>query len=374
MTICHITSMHPYNDDRILERACKGLVEAGHKVKLIATYPGNGMECGVEIIGLKQRKGILRRIFSSFEAFWKARKTDSDVFHFHDPDLLPWMLLLAYSGRKVVYDVHENYESRAVKVPLPFFAKEFARRIYRKVENLFSSRFSGVTVVTDSMKELFNGVDKPIITTDNVVYVSRLKHLNISFQKNSNYIIYTSGTNSKARNCLQTIEALPIIIEEFPEVQMWFVGRYYPEEYKITLMEKASELNVKNNVKIEGMLSWEENFKRTATAHLGCVFYENNLNNKVTLPNRLYEYMYCGICVLGEEFPEVRKVLDDTGAGMCVDSSNPVSIADKAIYLLKNPDIMLDMGKKGRKAVLEKYNYENEIQKLDKFYKSIIQQ
>lgn len=365
--------MHPYNDDRIFERACKGLIEAGHKVILIATYPGNGIECGVEIIGLKKRKGILRRIFSSFEAFWVARKTDSDVFHFHDPDLLPWMLILAYSGRKVVYDVHENYESRAVKVPLPSFAKEFARRIYRKVENLFSSRFSGVTVVTDSMKELFNGVDKPIITTDNVVYVSRLKHLNISFKKNSNYIIYTSGTNSKARNCLQTIEALPIIIEEFPDVQMWFVGRYYPEEYKITLMEKAMELNVKNNVKIEGMLSWEENFKRTATAHLGCVFYENNLNNKVTLPNRLYEYMYCGICVLGEDFTEVRKVLDDTGAGICVDSSDPMSIADKVIYLLKNPENMLDMGKKGRKAVLEKYNYENEIKKLDKFYRSITQ-
>jgi glycosyltransferase involved in cell wall biosynthesis len=372
MTICHITSMHSYDDDRIFERACRGLVDIGYKVKLIATFKGNETLSGIEIIGLKKRSGIKRRIFSSFEAYRKARKQKADIYHFHDPDLLPWMLLLSCSGRKVVYDVHENYESRIVKFPMPNFLRNTFRKVYRQIENMIASKLSGVTVVTESMRKLFNRINTPIILTDNVIYKKRLEHINIIFHKNSDYIIYTSGTHSSARNCMQTIDALPLILQQVPGVQMWFVGRYYPDNYKNILWERARELNVHNFVKIEGMLPWEENFIRTATAHIGCVFYQDNLNNRVTLPNRLYEYMYCGVAVLGENFPEVKRVLEHSKAGLCVNSNDKNSIAEKAVYLLKNKDKMIEMGNNGRKAVLENYNFENELLKLDTFYKSII--
>ena len=370
MIICHVTSMHPYNDDRIFERACKGLNSIGEKVILIATHEGDIDIEGIQVVGLKERKGISRRVFSSFEAFRKAKKTKADVFHFHDPDLIPWMLILSWLKRNVIYDVHENYESRVVKLP-PKFLKKVYSRIYRKVENLFSSGFSGITVVTPSMKNLFKGVKKPIEITDNVVYVSRLKDVALPSQKDERLTIYTSGTNSKSRNCLQTIDALPHILKEVPDVIMKFVGRYYPESYKDLLKQRALELGVSEYVSVEGMIPWEENFIRTARAHIGCVFYEDNLNNKVTLPNRLYEYMFCGVAVLGEDFPEVRRVLEDSGAGLCVNSNSPESIAEKAIYMLKNPEVMYEMGRKGREAVLERYNFENELSRLDQFYKQI---
>ncbi|MCB0723902.1 MAG: glycosyltransferase [Ignavibacteriae bacterium] len=370
MTICHVTSMHPFNDDRIFERACKGLNSIGDKVILIATHDGDIVIDGIGILGLKKRKGLSRRILSSFEAFRKARTVKADVFHFHDPDLIPWMLILSFLNRKVVYDVHENYESRAVKLP-PLFLRKVYAKIYRKLENMLSSGFSGLTVVTPSMKNLFRGVNKPIEVTDNVVYVSRLKDVELPAEKNKKLTIYTSGTNSKYRNCLQTIDALPHILREVPDIRMMFAGRYYPEDYRSLLNKRAEDLGVSEYVSIEGMMSWEENFKRTAGAHIGCVFYEDNLNNRVTLPNRLYEYMFCGVAVLGEDFPEVRRVLEDSGAGLCVNSNSPESIAGKAIYMLKNPDVMIEMGRKGREAVLKKYNFENELMRLDQFYKKI---
>lgn len=362
--------MHPFNDDRIFERACKGLNSIGDKVILIATHDGDIVIDGIGILGLKKRKGLSRRILSSFEAFRKARTVKADVFHFHDPDLIPWMLILSFLNRKVVYDVHENYESRAVKLP-PLFLRKVYAKIYRKLENMLSSGFSGLTVVTPSMKNLFRGVNKPIEVTDNVVYVSRLKDVELPAEKNKKLTIYTSGTNSKYRNCLQTIDALPHILREVPDIRMMFAGRYYPEDYRSLLNKRAEDLGVSEYVSIEGMMSWEENFKRTAGAHIGCVFYEDNLNNRVTLPNRLYEYMFCGVAVLGEDFPEVRRVLEDSGAGLCVNSNSPESIAGKAIYMLKNPDVMIEMGRKGREAVLKKYNFENELMRLDQFYKKI---
>ena len=372
MTICHITSMHEFTDDRIFERAAKGLKSLNNKVLLIAPYEGNAEVEGIEIIGLRKRNGISRRIFSSFEAYRKASKVNADIFHFHDPDLMPWMFFLSISGKKVVNDVHENYESRLYKIPLPGFLKNLSAKIYRVLENLFGRTYSGLTVVTESMKDLFKNVKKPIAITGNVVYLDRLKNILFNSGKENNLTIYTSGTNSPSRNCIKTIEALPMILEEVPDVQLKFVGRYYPNDYDNILREKAAELGVEKNVIIEGMIPWEENFNRTALAHIGCVFYEDNLNNRITLPNRLFEYMFCGVAVLGEDFPEVRKVLNETGAGLTVNSSDPDSIAKNAIYMLKNPSLMIEMGQKGRKAVLEKYNYENSLSELMDFYNKII--
>src|SRR5690606_25675521 len=316
MVICHITSMHDYNDDRIFERACKGLVSSGNEVSLIAEYPGTICIEGIEIIGLRKRSGLKRRILSSFEAYRKACKLKADVYHFHDPDLIPWMFVLAVSGNIVAYDVHENYESRLHRNLIPKFLRNILSSSYRIVENFFSRRFSGITVVSESMLKLFHPYKKPAAIIGNVVYKDRLKDVNLGSEKESRITIYTSGTNSPSRNCVNTIKALPSILKEYPDVVVKFAGSYYPDGYKEKLMEEARYLRVIDNVVFEGMMPWEENFKRTSRAHIGCVFYEDNLNNRVTLPNRLFEYMFCGVAVLGEDFPEVRKILDETEAGI----------------------------------------------------------
>ena len=55
MKICHLTSMHDWDDDRIFQRACVGLAREGHNVILIATYKGSDIIDGVKIIGIHQR-------------------------------------------------------------------------------------------------------------------------------------------------------------------------------------------------------------------------------------------------------------------------------------------------------------------------------
>ena len=372
MIICHISSMHSHDDGRIFQRACSGLAKAGHRVFYITTYNGTEVINGVEVIGIQKRNGIKRRIFSSFEAYKRVSRIQADIFHFHDPDLIPWMILLTLSGRKIIYDIHENYEARVYKLPFPGRVNNLLAKVYRRLENFIINRFSGAVVVTGSMKELLSKVKKPVIVIDNLVSVNRLKNEEIEFKKNPFYTIYTSGNNTPARNCMNLIEALPFIVKDFTNVKAQFVGRYHPENYKVQLKKRAEELDVSEYIELDGMLPWVENFKRTAKAHIGCVFYEDNPNNRVTLPNRLYEYMYCGVAVLGEDFPEVRRVVNDSECGLLVDSSSPKDIADKVLYLFNNPDEMIEMGHRGREAIMTKYNYETALESLQDFYSDIL--
>jgi glycosyltransferase involved in cell wall biosynthesis len=50
---------------------------------------------------------------------------------------------------------------------------------------------------------------------------------------------------------------------------------------------------------------------------------------------------------------------------------NPQEIADTIRYIIDNPDIAEEMGKNGKKAVMEKYNWANEERKLLSLYKRL---
>ena len=194
MKICHVTSMHDWKDDRIFERACVGLAEAGMDVTLVASpemkhYVSDlgqkGGEDytdinGVRVYWIKQRWGWRRRLYSSKEATKLAASLNPDIIHFHDPDLMPWMYQLAKRGHKVIYDIHENYGSRMEKLSfLPKFMRNGLAGIYRNVENFFINNYVGAVVVTEALKDLINCKNPNVLITGNLPYLKLLSQIEL---------------------------------------------------------------------------------------------------------------------------------------------------------------------------------------------------
>lgn len=370
MRICHVTSMHGRDDDRIYQRACLGLARAGHEVVLVATEGAGIMDSDITVVPVKKRSGLRRRVFSSIEAVLKARRLSADIYHFHDPDLLPWAPLLKRDGAVVIYDVHENYVSRAVKLPPPI--RGVAGRLIRGFEKLIIRRISGYTAVTETMAGLFADTGAPYAVIRNTVDVSRLEGLELPEpDETAPPVIYTSGTNAPARNCAEMVRVLPLVLERFPKVRMMFAGRYSPG-YQEELRRTAEEMGVGHALDLEGMLPWEENFIRTAGAFCGCVLYERNENNLVTIPNRLFEYMYCGIPVVAEDLPELRKIMDAVGCGILVDSRDPEALAEGFCYLLEDPARAREMGRRGRRAIEEEWGYQEDVRNTLDLYERLL--
>lgn len=368
MRICHITSMHDWDDDRIYQRACLGLAQKGHEVHLVATMPQEDLPLQEKINfhWLRYRQGWKRRWKSSREAIRKAIDVNADIYHFHDPDLLPHIKLLKKKtpGAKVFYDIHENYAGRFSQWGLP----GWLGKLFRVYELGIINKLDGITVVSESMKKLFRKTATPAIVTRNSTDLSRLQNLDLGAVKTFNPpVIYTSGTNSHARNCLQSVQALKYVDDNL-EYRMMFVG-LFQDGIEKELEAQASKDQTISRLKLEGMLPWEENFLRTARAYCGCVFYEDNPNNQVGIPNRLFEYMYCGLPVLASDFPELKRIVNSTQCGIVVDSDDPKSIAKGIEFLLKKPQEARKMGERGRRAVEEEYGYHVDIERLEDLYK-----
>ena len=104
-----MTSVHDPEDVRIFHKECVSLANAGYDVYLVER--GDSYEkSGVHIVGVGQPcGGRLSRMFSfSKKVYHTALALDADVYHLHDPELLPYGLKLKKKGKKVIFDSHED--------------------------------------------------------------------------------------------------------------------------------------------------------------------------------------------------------------------------------------------------------------------------
>jgi len=93
LKICHITSVHRAFDNRIFHKECKALVAAGYDVTLIAQNDRNEVIDGVRILALPRVKNrISRMIGINLLSLIHAVRQKAQIYHFHDPELIPAFL------------------------------------------------------------------------------------------------------------------------------------------------------------------------------------------------------------------------------------------------------------------------------------------
>jgi glycosyltransferase involved in cell wall biosynthesis len=86
----------------------------------------------------------------------------------------------------------------------------------------------------------------------------------------------------------------------------------------------------------------------------------------------MFDYMLAGLPVIAPNFAqEVVEIIKEADCGILIDPLNPDEIAQALDRLATDPQERQRLGRNGRRAVLDKYNWEAEFQKLLEMYTTL---
>lgn len=365
-SVCHLTSVHSRNDIRIFLKQCSSLANAGYNVSLIvADSKGDEIKNGVKIIdaGVKASNRLLRMTRTVSKIYKKAKEIDAEIYHFHDPELIPIGLKLKQSGKTVIYDVHEDYSEDILNkgwIVKPL--RNIIADIFEYYESYAAKKLDAIVTATPHIKKKF----KPL--NSNTFDINNYPILNSSVFNDSNKTIRQRKINyvgaiGGIRGIFEMIRAL-----EFIDTNLILAGTFSTnKDYEL-----AKSMKGWKKVDYQGQVDRTEVEKILVESLAGLVLYHPGPNHNNCQPNKLFEYMAAGLPVIASNFPLWKEIVEKNKCGICVNPLNPEEIADAINWLMQNQTEASLMGKNGLRAVLEKYNWEAESHKLIRFYDNLL--
>lgn len=357
--ICHITTVHPRFDVRIFYKECRSLADNGFNVKLIvADGLGDELVDRIDVLDIGKCKSRLKRVlFKSFQAFSKAKSIKAQIYQFHDPELIFIGFLLRLSGKKVIYDVHENVPDQILTKPyFNSFTKKVFAKLFQITENILSKTYTGIITATPAIKDRFIAINKHTIDIKNYPELDEIRANNWE-NKTGNKVCYVGGI-FKERGILENIKATS------DSIKLLLAGNIPTETFR----QELENLPEWKNVHYFGYVNRQEINKILDASKIGLLTLHPYPGYKVSLPIKLFEYMAAGIPVIASDFDLWKDIIEENHCGICVDPLN-VSEIQKAIKFLFDNEIKArQMGKNGRNLVIEKYNWKIEEKKLFQFY------
>lgn len=364
--VAHLTSAHTRYDTRIFLKMCSSLAKKGYLVtQIVADGKGNEICNGVQIEDVGSSKGRVDRIRNvPKRIFAKAVTLNADLYHLHDPELIPLGLKLKRIGRRVVFDFHEDVPKQLLAKPylnkalLWVLSKSFAM-----FESYACKRFDGIIAATPFIRDKFLIFHNNTVDINNFPLLGELAPEN-SWGKKQAEVCYVGGI-AKIRGITEVCNAM-VLVKSNSRLNL--CGGFVEADIE-KLVKSSTGWTRINELGFVDRAGVREVLSRSVA---GLVTLHPVINYIDALPIKMFEYMSAGIPVIASDFPLWREIIQGNDCGLLVDPLNPVAIASAIDYFLSNPVVAQRMGTNGFKAVNQRYNWIIEEEKLFAFYEKIL--
>lgn len=364
--ICHVTSAHGKEDIRIFVKECCSLAKVDdYEVYLVQVGEEDYVKSGVQVVGfgIQDSSRIKRFLLTASRAYRKALQIDADIYHIHDPELLPYANKLKKSGKVVVFDSHEfNVGTIKEKYYIPKALRTIIAKIYQRFESGVVRRLDGVISVSPEVCNYF-------------------KNINLNVEQIANFPILTSfilpDYTSKRLGFFGGIkpewnhEKIVDLLPQLPDVSYSFAGSIQPG-YLEVLKKKAGW----PQVDFKGKIPFSQVDNELSHCAVGIAILTPGLNtagNIGTIGNtKIFEEMMAGLPVICTDFVLWRDFVTRYDCGILVDSSDKNQILSAIKKLVYNPALCKQMGANARRAVETEFCWEKDEKKLFRFYENLV--
>lgn len=378
-------------DPRVANEA-RSLAAAGHEVRLLclrfdettaARETWQGVQ--VERVSIERqfykKASALALVWPGYFSFWRralSRFLEAhriEALHVHDLPLLGVGLQAARArGIRVVADLHENYPAA---IGLYDYANRFPGNLlisaakWRQFERRHLPAADRIIVVVEEAAERLGAYRIPaakVAVVSNTVEVDEFESFPLDRELiargASGFTLSYLGGFDRHRGLETVIDAAAILQPTWPELRISLVG---DGATRRPLEERARERGLTGVVEFAGWQSFQRFPAYVAGSKLCLIPHLKSEHTDTTIPHKLFHYMLLERPVVSSDCRPLRRILDSTGAGAVYPSGDAAGMAS-AIRRLADPAVAAEAGRRGRKAVLETYNWKRSAERLLALY------
>lgn len=254
----------------------------------------------------------LRLVEFILKVIFKSKQWNRDIIHAND---LKGLIIAALIKRrihpkvKIVYDAHE-YETETNRL------KGVQKKVYQYLEKRYIQDVDHMITVSDTIANEYvrlYGVEKPVVL---------LNVPKFTFDENRKYDLFRKKFPIRSdqriflyQGYLMPGRGIEILLESFNQLQddkdvIIFMG-------KGSLTELIKSYHHTAKIYYHAFVDPEEYLNFTASADVGISFIEDiSLSDRYCLPNKLFEYMLCGLPIICSNLPEMKKLVEEYSIGV----------------------------------------------------------
>jgi glycosyltransferase involved in cell wall biosynthesis len=363
--VAHLTAVHRSDDVRIFGKECRTLAAAGYDVHLVA--PGNGSaridEVQLHTVRPTSASRFRRMTGTAIDVYRAARALDADVYHVHDPELIPVALMLRRGGARVVYDSHEHLPQQILTKPwIPLLVRRPVAFLSDAAERFAARRVSAVVTAEPYVRERFEGKAPVTRTVNNFPRLEEFATPDGDWSEKENAVCYAGGI-TEIRGGREMVQAIART-----DAKLLLAGAFTPPAFQEELAREPGW----DQVEVLGHLPRREVADMMGRARAGLVVLWPIPNYLQANPTKMFEYMAARIPVIASNFPAWATIVEKHECGLCVDPNSPDQIAQAIEWILEHPREAQRMGENGRRAVEQFYNWDVERETLLGLYEELV--
>lgn len=374
--------LNPYTHDSRVEKEAATLLGAGYRVTVVALaadgLPTRELRAGADVIRVKRpgwppllRFFLLRRRMARV-----AIGLEPDAIHAHDTEALDIAGRVATALRvPIVYDGHELWLERVRRNRSTLYAS-LTRRYFARVERRWLPRAAGRITVSEPIAQHLRrryGLSEIVVVPNYPIPVEppdppwQLRRLPgaTSVPVDAPIVLFI-GNATEGRGIEELMEAM----ESLPEAHLVLLGAADQEDYVRPLARRhhvARRVHVTPRVPSEHVV----NYAASATVGMAAI-PPVSLSYRYSLPNKLFQCMQAGLPVVASDFPQVREIVESSGAGLTVDPLDARAIASAIRTYLDDPRRRSEDGARGRAAVRGRFNWTAVAPRLVELYRRLV--